>query len=158
MLFNPLGLKSTLNLNGIYATRSTYRVSQVPPLDATLAEILNVFDKGVVSSLVGLFAFAILTLFLFFAQHKLRWKSRVNWPTALVVVWGLIIAGYTIAGSFFGVNQSFLGIRISIADHLMIVGGLALLALVNDYSSRQLRWLMALVVLLALTLQIFVVK
>lgn len=136
-----------------------YRVSLVPPLDATLAEIRNVFDKGVVSSLVGLSAFAIFTPFLLFANNKLRWKRPGNWLTALAVMWGLIIAGYTVAGSFFGINQSFLGIRISIADHLMIVGGLALLAmLVKDYSWRQLRWLMALVVFLALGLQILVVK
>jgi hypothetical protein len=137
-----------------------YRVSLAPPLDATLAEIRLVFDKGVDYCLGGLGVFALFTAFLPRILDKTRQTSQSDRFTAIVVVlWVLIIAGYTVTGSFFGVNQSFLGVRISIADHLMIVGGLALLAvLVKDYSWRQFRWLMALAVFLALALQILVVK
>ncbi len=135
-----------------------YRVSLVPPPDATLAEIRNVFGKGVDYSLGGLGIFAFLTFLLFFAERSSSQKWWATWRTVItVILWGLIIVGYTIAGAYLGENQSF-GIRISIADHLMLVGGLAWLTGPALDSQPRFGWLMALIVFLALVLQIFVVK
>lgn len=137
-----------------------YRVSSIPPLDATLNEIRNVFDKGVDYSLGGFVALAILTVSLFFASRKSRKPSQGTLLTSvLLALWVVTVAAYTIFGSFLGTNQSFLIARISIVDHLLIVGGLALLAgRVLDHSNRVLTLLVCLSILTVLLLQIFVVQ
>lgn len=137
-----------------------YRVSLVPPLDASLREVRNVFNKGVDYSLIGLALTALLTAILFLAPLKTR---RTGWAKKhlklLLTLWGTIIILYSIAGGIFGTNQSFFGIRISIADHAIIAIGLALIggAALEHVKSRY-RYLMALIILAALALQIVVVK
>lgn len=145
-----------------------YRVSLVPPLDASTREIRNVFNKGVDYSLVGLLAAAFLTCILLLAHRGTsrgggiggaigNWISRHFAP--LLIIWACVIIVYTVAGGIFGTNQSFSGLRISIADHLMIASGLALLggAALENGRSRY-RYLIAFVILAALLLQIAVVN
>jgi len=132
-----------------------YRVSLSPPLDATLSEVRNVFDKGVDYALLGLLAFAIFTLVLNRAGSKKR-QTTLGRRTVLLLVglWGFIIVGYTVSGSILGTNQAFL-IRISLADHLLVVVGLTLLA---RYILEHARALTVLLLFVTLALEIFIVK
>jgi hypothetical protein len=133
-----------------------YRVSLSPPFDATLSEVRNVFDKGVDYALLGLLALVLLTLALNLAgKYKRQFNLGKRKVILLVLLWALIITGYTIAGRFLGTNQAFLSIRISLADHLLVVVGLALLA---RNVLEHARALTVLLLLLTLALEIFVVK
>jgi len=133
-----------------------YRVSLSPPLDATLSEVRNVFDKGVDYALLGLLAFAIFTVVLNFARrYKRQLTLKRRTVILLVMLWAGIIIGYTVLGRFFGTNQAFLSIRISLADHLLVVVGLTLLA---RYILEHARALTVFLLLLTLALEIVVVK
>lgn len=136
-----------------------YRVSLVPPLDASFAEIRGIFDKGVDYATLGLVAFAVITLSQWFASRRSRRSTQKTWMTvSAVVLWGLLIVVYTIAGGLTRTDQS-LGIRINIADHLLIVLGLALLTKhVLEDPHRILRVIAAVIIVLAIALQILVVK
>lgn len=145
-----------------------YRVSLAPPLDASTREIRNVFNKGVDYSLLGLLAAALLTGLLFWAPGAARRGGRLaNWVggglnkyfAPLLITWACVVIIYSVAGGLLGTNQSFWGLRISIADHMLIALGLVLLggAALGHAQSRY-RYLIAAVILGALLLQILVVN
>jgi hypothetical protein len=136
-----------------------FRISLIPPLDASAEEVRGIFDKGVDYALLSLLAFAVLTALLFLAKHLSR---RANWSISrtawTITLWGLAITIYTVIGAKIGTNQS-LGLRINIADHLLLLLGLALLSKPTlESGSKVLKALLVFVLVLVLVLQVFVVK
>lgn len=133
-----------------------YRASLVPPLDASVREIRNVFDKGVDYTLLSLLVFALLTGALNFARRP-SWQLNLRKRRlyVFVAIWTLIVVGYTVAGARLGNNQAFLGVRISIADHLLLVGVLAIL--MRPLLEHARLWTI-LLILLTIVLEVAVVK
>ncbi len=162
------GLLTILTLRLILA----YRVSLLPPFDASLKEIQNIFDKGVKYSLYGLGASVVLILALLAlplitgiwqridgspAFKKLR-ESKV---AAIIIasLWGVSVVTWIIAGKYLGTNQAFLFLRINTATYLLIMFGLVLLAKhVTDTDGWLIKALLIAVTVAAIILQIAVVK
>lgn len=133
-----------------------YRLSALPPLDASQGEVRNVFDKGVDLSLLGLLLFLLITVGLFLVRRRSR---QVNFSTmaltALLSLWALVVVGYIGFGSILGSSQAFLGVRISILVQLLLLGGIALLS--RHLLERAKLFTIALIVV-ALALEVFVVE
>jgi hypothetical protein len=145
----------------------SYRASLLPPLDASAKDILNVFDKSVNVSLQGLAGGVALALGVPLLARAWGWLSEStvlarlsgsNWPaTVFAAVWAVLISGWIVAGKYLGSNQSFLGGRINIAVHLLVVLGLALLAKRALDTGWLLKALVVVVVAGSIALQILFV-
>jgi cell division protein FtsI/penicillin-binding protein 2/cell division protein FtsW (lipid II flippase) len=117
-----------------------YRASLLPPPDATYGEIRAVFDRGLILSHN---AFIALPFLLLAARSFYRlvtnwgrlesstlwagrlWKAIQNNRAAAYGLWVGIVAVYLGVAALFGHNES-LGIRVSVAVHIMVVLGIAL--------------------------------
>jgi hypothetical protein len=144
----------------------SYRVSLLPPFDATEREIQNVFHKGLRYSLWGLGVCALIVIIVHplaalwsylneqAAFSRLRDSRGFNLMVAVML--GAAIILWIIVGTIFGSNQSFFGVRINIMTHLLIMFGFALLAkqVMDDWLPRVV---LVTGVLIALVLQIVVV-
>lgn len=144
-----------------------YRVALLSPLDASPKEIQNVFQKGLEYSLwaIAIFAGVALVLpWLVAGWKRIRNKNglkalgtKVASSKVTTIVWGLLIVGWSVAGTYFGSNQAFLGFRINIIVHILIVLGLTIFA-GKALETGWSRWLVCIIIFLALGIQIFLVK
>lgn len=144
-----------------------YRASLLPPLDASPKEIQNVFHKGVLISLWGLAACGALAFAVPAAAAVWSWLNELRWIKAmrdsepfnlvLTACWGGAIALWILLGNNLGSNQAFLGFRINMIVHLLVIFGISLLARAATEGGWWQRLLLCAVVVIALSLQVLVI-